>query len=319
MKSAVKIWLVIAASLVFSGLILFIIAMYANGWDFKKLSTEKYSTNTYDISEEFNNIEINTDTADIIFALSNNGKCEVICYEQKNSAHTVSAYNGTLKIDSVDNRKWYENIGINFKTPKIKVLLSKSEYDSLSINESTGEIEIPKGFVFGSADLSLSTGDVDFSASAVGLVKIKATTGDIEIENTTADALDLSVSTGEISVSDTVCNSYIKSGVSTGETEMENVSCKTFDSNGTTGDIYLKRVVAQETLKVKRSTGDVRFADSDAAEIFVKTDTGNVSGSFATDKVFITETSTGRVNVPKTVSGGRCEITTSTGDIIFKG
>ena len=33
------------------------------------------------------------------------------------------------------------------------------------------------------------------------------------------------------------------------------------------------------------------------------------------DKIFFASTDTGSVNVPKTTTGGRCEITTDTGDI----
>ena len=33
------------------------------------------------------------------------------------------------------------------------------------------------------------------------------------------------------------------------------------------------------------------------------------------DKVFLTETDTGKVDVPKSITGGRCEITTDSGDI----
>ena len=57
------------------------------------------------------------------------------------------------------------------------------------------------------------------------------------------------------------------------------------------------------------------FKNCDAAELFVESDTGDVKGSLLTDKVFITESDTGRVNVPKTVTGGKCEIITNTGDI----
>lgn len=77
----------------------------------------------------------------------------------------------------------------------------------------------------------------------------------------------------------------------------------------------MKNVIATEKFSIERSTGDVTFDGADAAEIFVKTDTGDVKGSLLTDKVFITETDTGRVDVPKTTIGGRCEITTDTGDI----
>jgi DUF4097 and DUF4098 domain-containing protein YvlB len=59
----------------------------------------------------------------------------------------------------------------------------------------------------------------------------------------------------------------------------------------------------------------VNFNACDATEIFVKTSTGNVAGSLLSSKVFIANTSTGSIDVPKTTSGGRCEIITSTGNI----
>ena len=55
--------------------------------------------------------------------------------------------------------------------------------------------------------------------------------------------------------------------------------------------------------------------DPYGVHIMVKTSTGNVKGTLLSDKIFVTDTSTGRVSVPKTTSGGKCEITTSTGDI----
>ena len=53
----------------------------------------------------------------------------------------------------------------------------------------------------------------------------------------------------------------------------------------------------------------------DAAEIVVKTDTGDVTGTLLTEKVFMVKTDTGDVDVPRSVTGGACEITTDTGDI----
>ena len=66
---------------------------------------------------------------------------------------------------------------------------------------------------------------------------------------------------------------------------------------------------------LERNTGDIEFHGCDAETIYVETDTGDVTGTLLTDKVFITETDTGSVDVPKSVSGGRCEISTDTGDI----
>lgn len=69
---------------------------------------------------------------------------------------------------------------------------------------------------------------------------------------------------------------------------------------------------------LERDTGDIEFDGCDADAIYVKTDTGSVMGTFLTDKEFVTDTDTGSVDVPKSVTGGRCEISTDTGNIRVK-
>lgn len=315
MRKTTKIWLVIAASLVFVGLIMFAAVMSEYKWDFSKLSTGKYETNTYEISEEFSNLSMNTDTADIIFALSDDGKCRVECYKEEKAKHSVAVQENTLVIKMIDEKSWYDYIGINFGSPKITVYLPKAEYTSLFINGSTGDIEIPKNFKFEGVDISLSTGDVNFFVSASKLIKIKASTGNICVENTSAGTLDLSASTGRITVSNVICGGDANINVSTGRTNLNNIECKNLTSSGDTGDISLNNVIAAEKFSIKRSTGDVRFGGSDAAEILVETDTGDVTGTFLSEKTFFVETDTGSVDVPESITGGRCEITTDTGDI----
>lgn len=318
MKKATKIWLAVASSLVVVGLAMFAVVMTKYHWDFTKLSTVNYETNTFDIDEEFKNISIDTDTADIRFALSENGKCRVECYEEEKANHAVTVREDTLVIQVIDDKSWYDYIGINHGSPKITVYLPKMEYASLFIEEGTGDIQIPKDYVFERVDISLSTGDVKFSASTSDLAKIKATTGDIKVEDTTAGMLDLSVSTGMVTVSGVTCQEDVTVGLSTGEASLQDIACKNVLSSGSTGDISLKNVIASEKFSIDRSTGDVKFENSDAAEIIVKTDTGDVTGTLLTDKVFVAKTDTGRVDVPNTVTGGRCEIITDTGDIKIK-
>ena len=318
MRRATKVWLIIAAFLVLLGCILFAGVMTTLKWDFTELATVKYETNTHEISEAFDSISLNTDTADIAFALSNDGKCKVECIEEENAKHSVSVEDGTLTVELMDERSVYDlvgHIGINFGSPKITVYLPKTQYTSLLINESTGDIEMPKNFGFNNVDISLSTGDINFNASASEMIKIKTSTGDIRVEDISAGKLDLSVSTGRVSVSGVTCQGDVTVGVSTGDAKLADISCKSVISSGNTGDISLIRVIATEKFSIERSTGDVRFENSDAAEIFVQTDTGYVTGTLLTDKVFITQTDTGDVDVPKTTAGGKCQITTSTGDI----
>lgn len=315
MRKSTKIWLITAASLVIVGLIMFVYVLSECGWNFSKLSTGKYENNTYEINEEFGSISIDTDTADIIFIFADDEKCRVECYEEEKSKHSVMVKGDTLVIGMINNKSWYDYIGINFGTPKITVFLSENEYNKLTIKGHTGDIELTEDFMFESIDVTLSTGDVECHTSAQGPVKIRTSTGNIRIENISAESLDLSASTGSVTVSDVICGNEVKIRVSTGKTNLGNIVCKNLISNGSTGNITLDNVIASETFSIKRSTGDVKFESSDAAEIFVETDTGDVFGSLLTDKVYVTHTDTGKVNVPKTVTGGKCEITTDTGNI----
>ena len=315
MSKPAIIWLIVAAALIVLSLILFVVTMFMNEWDFTRINTQKYELSEHSISDSFTNISISTDTADIQLALSDDGSCKVVCHEQSKMKHYVSVDDETLKIRLTDERKWYEHIGIGWGQSKITVYLPETAYASLSIQESTGKVNIPCDFTFESMEIRTSTGDVKNAASVSGEVNIQTSTGDISVEGISVGALSLTVTTGHVTVSNVNCQENITVNVSTGKTEMKNVSCADLRSNGSTGDIALKDVIASERYSLERSTGDVKFEGCDASEIWVQTDTGSVTGSLLSDKIFFAQSDTGRVDVPRSLSGGKCEITTDTGNI----
>ena len=317
MRKSTVILIIVAICLVIVGSIIFGGVMVLNKWDFSKLSTVKYETNTYDLTGEFNDISIITDTASIEFLLSDDEKCKVICYEESNAKHYVSVENNALSVKVVNTKKWYDHIGIFNGIPKISVYLPKTAYKTLSVQDDTGAVEIPSNISFNSIDILTSTGYVENKASASDLVKIKTATGSILVENITANSLDLSVSTGKITVVSVVCENEVSVKVSTGKTELTDVKCKNLTSKGSTGKVTLDNVIATEMISIERSTGDVIFTECDASELFVETDTGDIHGSFLSNKIFITKTDTGRINIPHATEGGKCEMITDTGDIII--
>lgn len=315
MNKTARIWLITAASLLLIAGIIFGSVMIVLKWDFKKLSTVKYETNSYEINENYSNISVKTKTADITFMPSQNGETSVICLEEKKLKHTVTVENGTLIIDNTDNRKWYEYIGINIGNPKITVYIPEGEYGALSVKSNTGNVKLPEEFKFRSIDMSGSTGYIYCKASVSGTVNVKLSTGHINLENISVGEAKLSVSTGDINLKSVKCDGKLEANVSTGKTKLEETVCNKLLAKGTTGNIALYNVIAEDNFYITRSTGDVKFENSDAKEIIVKTNTGNVKGTLLSSKVFITETSTGDIKVPKTTSGGKCEISTDTGDI----
>ena len=305
------IWLVVGTALVIFGTVILVLTAHTVNWNFNGFSTTVYN----DVDQAFDSISINTDTADIEFLPSDNENCRVICYESEKVRHIVSVENDVLTVKVADGRKWYERFIIDFRTPNITVYLPKTEYAALTVENSTGKVEVSKDFEFGNAYISTSTGDVRFCASASKDVEIETRTGDVFVENSSLGSLDVSVTTGKVSVSGVTCEGEIEVEVSTGKTYLTDISCRSVSSEGDTGDIFLSKVIAAKKISVERSTGDVNFELSDAAEIEVETDTGDIEGSLLTDKIFITRTDTGRVRVPDSAGGGRCELTTDTGDI----
>ena len=319
MKKSTIVWLIVAASLILVGAIIFGGLIMALNFDFKKLNTNKFEANTHMVSEPFDSIVIDTDTADITFMPSEDEGCRVVCNEQKNLKHSVEVIDGALTVKRIDTRKWYEHIGIfSFGKTSVTVYLPQAEYSSLSIGENTGDVYVPNNFKFESMEIYVSTGDVSCYASTSGKMKIQTSTGDIKIENICAGSLELSVSTGKITASSVVCDGDLNLRASTGNTTLTNITCKNLTSVASTGKLCMDNVIASGNFSIERDTGDVRFERCDASEITIVTDTGDVKGTLLSDKIFIANTDTGRKQIPETTTGGKCKITTDTGNIIIE-
>lgn len=295
MSKAQKIWLIVAISLVAVGSLIFAGSLAALDFDFTKLGTQKYETNTYEVSGDFDKISIDVTTTEIVLKPSDDETCRAECFEQEKLKHSVTVQDGILIIDTVDTRKWFDHIGMSFGNMKMTVYLPRDEYTSLTIDTVTGDVEIAKEFAFQNIKVSGSTADVICCASASNIIEIDTDTGDINVDTLIAGEMMLSTATGKIGLTD--------------------VNCTSLAAESNTGNISLKNVIAADIFSIENDTGDVRFENSDAASISVRTSTGDVTGTLLSEKIFITKTSTGDVSVPKTITGGRCEITTDTGNI----
>ncbi len=318
MKRTAKGWLLAGAFLVVLGLLVFAVTMTVHRWDFSALSSTRMETNTLEIRDAFDSISIRTDTDDIVFLPSGDGKCSVVFYEEEKVKHRASVRNGTLVIDAEDTRTWLDRIGFSFGAARVTVCLPRGDYASLTVGESTGDVTVPGDFTFERMEITVSTGSVNCSAPVSGKLQIKTGTGGIRLEELSAGELSLTASTGGVELRSVACRGGIELNVSTGKALLKDVACRDLISGGSTGDLTLENVIASERISVERSTGDVRFEGCDAGELSVRTDTGDVTGTLLSGKVFLVQSDTGRVEVPKTVSGGRCEIATDTGDILIE-
>lgn len=314
MKKSTRITVIVASSLLLAGLIMSFVGLVLADFNWANLETQSIETNVHEITEAFDKIHVETDTADVSFVPSEDGQCKVVCNEREKKCHAVEVRDGILSVTLVDERKWYEFIGISISRTSITVYLPEGIYTYLFAETDTGDIEIADSFSFGNVTLNTDTGDIDCYASVTSVLDAETDTGHIRIENAAVGSLDLEAATGHINV-ENVTVGNVMAEADTGKVKLSHVTCTHIDVQTSTGNISLTDVIASETMRLKASTGNVTLDGCDAAEIYVKTSTGNISGTLLTEKIFFAKSSTGKVRVPKSMSGGKCEMSTSTGNI----
>ena len=139
----------------------------------------EFETHEYEIKENYKDIKIVTDTADIQFILSEKPNTFIVCEEEKNANHSVMVKENTLRIEVNDNKKWYEDIGINLRAPKITVYLGKSEYGNISLKTDIGNILLDNIIVTGKIAIETDTGNVKFEECDASEVFIETDTGNV--------------------------------------------------------------------------------------------------------------------------------------------
>ena len=315
MTTSTKICLIVAASLLALGVIFFIAAMAISQFKFAEVfTTASYETATQDINDEFENISINTTTADVTILRSADDSAHVVCFYNKKITYSVAVTDGTLSIEENDERRWFDHISIVSNTPELRVYLPSDEYEALTIDLSTGDVRVEE-FTFSSINIDVSTGDIECLASVKGELNIHTTTGDIGISGASAGSMNLKTTTGLVNIFDITCDGDVNIKGTSGRSVLTNVDCKNLTINSGSGASKMINVIASETITINKNTGGVKLEACDAAELNIKTTTGDVVGSLLTEKVFVTNTTTGDISVPKSTSGGICEISTTTGEI----
>ncbi len=310
-----KTMIIVAISLIVIGALFGAGALAAMGFDFSNFSTVAHETNNYDVTQSFSSIEITDTTSKITFEQSPVEICTVVCSEAANRKHSVTVENGTLRITKEDTSKWYENIAFNIGEETVTVYLPDKKYEHLSVTVSTGDVTIPKDFEFRSIRIEGSTSDVVCDADAWESTEVYVSTGDIMVNEVHTGKLYMNASTGKITVKGAKIDEGLRVYTSTGRITLTEVNAGDTSLTTDTGRVSMSQLTVWGELHIETDTGDVKFESSDAEKLFVKTDTGDVKGTLRSDKVFVTQTATGKIRVPKSTTGGICEITTGTGDI----
>ena len=269
----------IALISIISGGIRFLGTMCFLGFDFSKLDTTVYVNNTYEFKEDIKNITINTTTSHIAVYPSADNTLKVTCHEKEHNPYTVTAKGDSLTITKKDSFNLKNLILFPQDHEDISLYLPEKIYESIKINCTTGDTIIEK---INTENLSVET-----------------TTGDVTVSQTNCKDICLNVTTGDITLSAINAENSLKTKTTTGDVNLDLVLC------------------SKGSIECKTTTGNITFSNCDAAKsITANATTGDISGTFLSSKNFTTKVTTGKVNVPESITGcAECYLKTTTGNI----
>lgn len=311
-----KPWMIVAICLISVGLILSLVALINIDFDFSKLNTAQIVAKTHNIDEDFDSIQIETVECNI--SIVPGDRCQIVTQESEKQPIAVEISDGTLKIRQQDARKWYDYIGIFQTEQKVTVYLPQAEYSKLSVTTTSGIIRIGEEYTFTDVSLTSTTGKIQCSSNVTGTYVVSATTGNISLEKANPEDLSVACTTGKITLSQMAVANGLNAHTTTGHLSLSGCTAGTINAECTTGKLTLTDTVAVGQLKAESSTGDIMLTNCDAASLDLESSTGAITATLLTEKVVFAESSTGKIDVPKSTTGGACTIETSTGDITVK-
>lgn len=312
MKPAILVPIIIGSVLLTTAGVLLAVGIANNS------KNNKVTTREVVVEETFNNIDIDFSVTDVELIKASDGKNKIVYSERPKQTHVTEVKDGTLTLRSQDTRKWYEKVFVfNYSKITATIYLADTTYGNIKTDLSTGNVIVPGDFTFENVNLKSSTGDLKFEAKVNNELKVECSTGNTHLKDVTAKSVNLKASTGKETLENVTVTEGLNIAVSTGNIELTGVKSKNLQTTSSTGKTTLTNTVIQEHIQIKASTGDVKFNDSDAQTLKIETSTGDVTGTLLTSKIFYATSSTGKIKVPQSTTGGMCEVKTSTGDIIL--
>ena len=278
MRTEKKVVIIVAAALMAIGAAMMTVSAVSARNDFTQLvKTSESEVKTYDITEDFNNIEINVGMNDIIIQRSEDNAAHFTCAETEKITYNVNVKNNTLVIKEKQNKSLVDLISFN-NSPSNVLALPKDTYESVTGSLGSGDITMDDTFSFDELSLKVGSGDIN-----VNKVLCK--------EN-----FDVHTSSGRITATDVTSGGAFEAKTGSGRIELTN--CLGL------------------AVELKTGSGRITLDNCDGTSLNISTGSGDIRGTLRTGKSFTAKAGSGDVVVPASIEGnGTCKIKTGSGDI----
>lgn len=127
----------------------------------------------------------------------------------------------------------------NIKSTSGDVTIEDFETGSISMNTTSGDIEITSLDVQEDINIVSTSGDIDFLYGNAKVFSAKLTSGDIELKDFTAEEITCEITSGDIETEKLECD-YFSFKTTSGDIDCYNTVCQYFDIRSTSGSVNIK-------------------------------------------------------------------------------
>lgn len=297
MRTEKKIAIIVAVVMVMIGLSMAAATVRSVGGNFGAMfKTQNYKEQTKEITEAFDDIDLDIMDQDIYIKRATDKRAYVIYSESEEIRYNVSVSGKTLKIEEKSENKFL-NIKIgDMEAHSVQLYLPETQYNNLTVALGSGIIYLQDNFKLRDVDMKVGSGDVYFSDAIAEEVNLKTGSGQIWFTGSQCASATMHSGSGDLTAQDLICK-------------------KSFSVDTGSGKIFLTDVTATESFYAKASSGDIFLDSCDGMKMELRTGSGDVTGSIKTAKTFDAHAGSGDVRVPSDGNGGSCQIKTGSGDI----
>lgn len=185
MNKTVKIILIVVLCLILVGAVFAAGLLVADRFGFVQIGKYTLHTNTTEVFEDFQNIEIDVDASNVTLALSQDETCRVECREPDRLRHRVAVRNGTLYVSLDSGDDLLSRVGLHSETLGVTVYLPRAEYHNLNVETDTGAITLRDTVVNGMSEISSDTGEITISHCQLSRAELDSDSADILLNYTT--------------------------------------------------------------------------------------------------------------------------------------
>ena len=263
------------------------IVLVRTGGDFSELSNEKWvqKEKTFE-ANQVKELSLDITASDVKVTGSADTDQVLIKYpESKSSSYTITEDEGQLTISEKSNQI-FGIFGFDFFFPRdweVEVILPVDSLNNLTLDSTSGDVDIQKLAIKENLDLHLSSGAVQLQTVTVaGETSVQLSSGEIGLTNVVAKDLHLEVTSGDI---------QLEGAIVANQTRLE----------ATSGDIRLSQFKAGQETEISVISGDI---------------SGDVLGKM-TEYTIQSSVTSGDNNLPQELDGGnkQLRVEATSGDI----